>query len=195
MWPIKHSPPGSSVHGALQARILEWVAIPFSGDLPNPGIKLTSPALAHSFFTTEPPGKPMCEIDWPKDIHETSICWVSPMFSCSVASGSLQPHVCSTPVFPDLHYLPGCLLWAKLFPCASVTPNKEKNPSTLFISLPLRKGRWLGWDSHNPTNSQWKRKIRPRKATCLSHGPSHEQRHLGAAFSPRIIKREEAPEK
>ena len=33
------SPPGSSVHGILQARILEWVAIPFSRDLPDPGIK------------------------------------------------------------------------------------------------------------------------------------------------------------
>ena len=28
--PIDYSPPGSSVHGNLQARILEWVAIPFS---------------------------------------------------------------------------------------------------------------------------------------------------------------------
>ena len=34
------SPPGSSVHGILQARILEWAAIPFSrGDLPDPGIE------------------------------------------------------------------------------------------------------------------------------------------------------------
>ena len=31
--------PGSSVHGILQARILECIAIPFSGDLPHPGIK------------------------------------------------------------------------------------------------------------------------------------------------------------
>ena len=30
---------GSSVHGILQARKLEWVAVPFSRDLPNPGIK------------------------------------------------------------------------------------------------------------------------------------------------------------
>ena len=30
--------PGSSVHGTIQARILEWVAIPFSRDLPNPGL-------------------------------------------------------------------------------------------------------------------------------------------------------------
>ena len=28
--PMDHSPPGSSVHGILKARILEWVAIPFS---------------------------------------------------------------------------------------------------------------------------------------------------------------------
>ena len=30
---------------------------PTPGDLPNPGIKLASPALAGGFFTTEPPGK------------------------------------------------------------------------------------------------------------------------------------------
>ena len=30
--------PRSSVHEILQARILEWVAIPFPGDLPNLGI-------------------------------------------------------------------------------------------------------------------------------------------------------------
>ena len=29
--PMDCSPPGSSVHGILQARMLEWVAIPFSG--------------------------------------------------------------------------------------------------------------------------------------------------------------------
>ena len=51
------SPPGSSVHGISQARILEWVAISSSRDLPNPGIKPLSPALAGRFFTTEPRGK------------------------------------------------------------------------------------------------------------------------------------------
>ena len=37
-----------------------WKGLPFPppGDLPDPGIKLVSPALAGSFFTTEPPGKP-----------------------------------------------------------------------------------------------------------------------------------------
>ena len=36
----------------------EWVTIFFSRDLPDPGIKASSPALAGGFFTTEPPGKP-----------------------------------------------------------------------------------------------------------------------------------------
>ena len=32
--------------------------LPSPGDLPDPGIKLTFPALARNFFTTEPLGKP-----------------------------------------------------------------------------------------------------------------------------------------
>ena len=54
------SQPGSSVHGIIQERILEWVAISSSRDLSNPGIKPVSPAspvLAGGFFNTEPPGK------------------------------------------------------------------------------------------------------------------------------------------
>ena len=49
---------GSSVHGISQVRILKWVAISFSRDLPGPGIESRSPALAGRFFITEPPGKP-----------------------------------------------------------------------------------------------------------------------------------------
>ena len=55
--PMDCSPPGFSVHGISQARILEWVAISFSRGSPNPGIEPTSSALAGRFFTTEPPGK------------------------------------------------------------------------------------------------------------------------------------------
>ena len=51
--PVDCRPPGSSVHGILQARILEWVAMPPPGDLPDPTIKpvsLMSPVLAGRFF-------------------------------------------------------------------------------------------------------------------------------------------------
>ena len=43
--PMDYSLPGSSVHSISQARILEWVAIPFSRDLPDPGIEPRSLAL------------------------------------------------------------------------------------------------------------------------------------------------------
>ena len=41
--PMDCSPPGSSVHGILQAGTLEWVAISSSRDLPDPGIEPRSP--------------------------------------------------------------------------------------------------------------------------------------------------------
>ena len=44
------SPPGSSVHGISQTRILEWIAIPSPGVLPDPGIKPKSPALQADFL-------------------------------------------------------------------------------------------------------------------------------------------------
>ena len=53
--PVDCSPPGSSIHGILQERVLEWAAISSSRDLPEPGIKPTSlmfPSLACGFFTT-----------------------------------------------------------------------------------------------------------------------------------------------
>ena len=58
--------PGSFVHVISQARILEWVAISFPGDLPNAGMECKSPALAGRFFTTEPPGK--SKVGWTSDL-------------------------------------------------------------------------------------------------------------------------------
>ena len=58
--PVDHSLPGSSVHGILQARLLEWAAVPSSRDLPDPGIKpesLTSPASGGGSLPLESPGK------------------------------------------------------------------------------------------------------------------------------------------
>ena len=49
--------PGFSVHGILQARILEWVAIPFSRLLPDPGIEPKYPTLQADSLLSEPQGK------------------------------------------------------------------------------------------------------------------------------------------
>ena len=56
--PMDYSLPGSSVHGIFQTRIPEWVAIPFSSALPNPGIEPGSPALQADSLPSEPPGNP-----------------------------------------------------------------------------------------------------------------------------------------
>ena len=52
--PVDCSPPDSSVHAVLQARILEWVAILFSRGSSQP----RSPALQTDSLASEPPGKP-----------------------------------------------------------------------------------------------------------------------------------------
>ena len=62
--------PGSPVHRILQARILEWIAVPSPGDLPDPGTESASPAL-------------VCVC--------ACVC-VCVCVSCSVVSNSLQPH-------------------------------------------------------------------------------------------------------
>ena len=53
---VAHQAPLSM--GILQARILERVAMPSSGDLPNPGIEPWSSILQTDPLPTEPPGKP-----------------------------------------------------------------------------------------------------------------------------------------
>ena len=54
---MDHSPPGSSVHGILQARILEWVAVPFSRGSSRPRDQTWVSRI--TFLPSKPPGKPM----------------------------------------------------------------------------------------------------------------------------------------
>ena len=72
-WTVAHQAPLSI--GILQARILEWVAMPsFRGALPNLGIKLRSLALQVDSLPSEPPGKP-------KKIGVGSLSFLQWMFS------------------------------------------------------------------------------------------------------------------
>ena len=55
--PVDCSPTVSSVHNNLQARILQWAAIPFSMNLPDQGIEPRSPTLQADCLPSELPGK------------------------------------------------------------------------------------------------------------------------------------------
>ena len=55
---VSRSPPGPSVHGILQARILKRVAVPLSRGSSQPRIEPRSPTLQEDSLPSEPPGKP-----------------------------------------------------------------------------------------------------------------------------------------
>ena len=56
--PMSCSLPGSSAHGILQARILQWVANSFSRESSQPKDRTRSPELQTDSLLSEPPGKP-----------------------------------------------------------------------------------------------------------------------------------------
>ena len=58
--PMDCSPPDSTVHRILQARILEWVATPSTTGSSNPGIKPRSPALQQILCHLKHQGSPRC---------------------------------------------------------------------------------------------------------------------------------------
>ena len=60
--PMNCSPPSSCVHGILQARTLEWVALSFSRGSSQPRDQPGSPALQTDFLLSEPPRKPQVPI-------------------------------------------------------------------------------------------------------------------------------------
>ena len=72
--PMDCSPPGSSVHGTSQARILEWVAIPFSRGSPQIRDQTQASGIAGRLWSKEesiPEGKNQNTCFW-----NAGCCWV-----------------------------------------------------------------------------------------------------------------------
>ena len=114
--PMDCSPPGSSVHGILQVRILEWVACPPPGDPSNPGIEPVSPVsstLPGRFFATEPPGKPINKAHKLESLHWVDRVLISSTAGVSDTAGcvwlacrvALRKSFCEKPVVPCLRDL------------------------------------------------------------------------------------------
>ena len=93
LWTIARQAP---VHGTLEARLLQWVACPSPGDLPNPGTKptsLTSLALAGEFFTISATWEATCSSYVNKDER---CCTISPSCTSHISFLiflSLEAHV------------------------------------------------------------------------------------------------------
>ena len=60
LWnPMNYSLQGSPVHGILQARILEWITIPFSRGSSRTRDQTLVSCITGRFLPSEPPGKPL----------------------------------------------------------------------------------------------------------------------------------------
>ena len=131
LWdPMDYSPLGSSVHGILRAGILEWVAMPSSGNLPNPGIKPSC------IFRTGWNVLYHLEIPWSSDIYPNwgSEKWndmaeVVQSWGClqrwySCPSKFLAPSSFTTLCFPGCWIFPVTCNYVfpptPLYPCLSV---------------------------------------------------------------------------
>ena len=102
--PTLCDPVDHRVHGILQARMLEWVAFPFSGDLPNPGMEPKCPALwadslpAEQFMlekliqnSLSDPSTIVGHWDWIMFLPRDSLC-----VSCSLLIHTHRPQLLNT---------------------------------------------------------------------------------------------------
>ena len=96
---MDYSLSGSSVHGTLQAGILEWVAIPFSRGSSLPRACTGSPTLQVDSLPCEPPGKPRIAVKYHVNLYVRNFCftdYIHGRFACEV----MLFHEENTTIFP-----------------------------------------------------------------------------------------------
>ena len=109
------SPPGSSVCGILQARILEWIAIPFSRGSSQPRDRTLVSCIIGRFFTIQA----TWEANEAQSLLEVeSFTILNPPGSNQFMSCPQQPcHFCKGYTFPT-----SCLMWKGLVKITQYTP-------------------------------------------------------------------------
>ena len=130
--PMDYIPLGSPVHGILQARILEWVAMPSSRASSYPGIKPRSPALQADSLPSEPLGKPQ-----PSHtlflIRHGAVQWLvtgalaATRSECPTLKAGLYSHC------KYLHTHKACIVW--LCVCRHPFAHSNLPESGLYLSL------------------------------------------------------------
>ena len=158
------SPPGSSLYGIFQARILEWVAISFSRGSSRPEHQIRVSCIAGGFTPIEPLRKPIRKLS---SVQSLSHVWlfVTPRTIARQASLSitnprgLLKFMSSESVMPSSHLILWCPL---LLPLQSFPASGSFQMSQFFTSggqstrasasasvLPMNNQDWfpLGWTS------------------------------------------------
>ena len=140
LWdPQDCSPPGSSVHGISQARILEWVAISFSRGSSRPRDTAHISCLAGRFFTTEPPGKPLLSCGRGENTISFRVLYVDALVFAQ-----------RTPFFLELKYASGSFILPTYLEPGHVGSRHPQDHIRLYTcSHPVQQ---LGGDKL-PTNS------------------------------------------
>ena len=141
---MDYSPPGSSVHGILQARILEWVAISSSRGSSRPRDWTHISCIGQrGLYPLVPPGKPLITPGPPWILRDSPTAQ-GPLFThtckvCGSRTSTCSPltHPC---VFPSSmpEPLPGPqfqLLWGELLPVFSM--GSPWGPLELVLSMPF----------------------------------------------------------
>ena len=113
------SPPGSSVRGISQARILEWVVISFPREYSPPRVQSLT-CIAGGFFTTEPPGKPQVKFYSPTKTtieshssHYTSITKTALRYYILNSLDTISVNICFLLSYKFLHQGSSFALWAR----------------------------------------------------------------------------------
>ena len=188
--PMDCSPPGSSTHGISQARILEWLAIPFSRGSFQSRDQTHISCIAGRFFTTEPPGKPKftaagevnpktCLLS--KNLSCLRICsawchlckksqmilyilWIH-LHSCKIIRG-LEGDVLNSGGQRFLHhfnFLKGGLVGKSLQSCSTLcNPMDCSLPGFVHGILQARTVEWVAMPSSRGSSL-------PRDLTCVSY--------------------------
>ena len=73
LWTIAHHAPLSM--GFFQTGMLEWIAVPPPGDLPDPGIEPASPSLQADPLSAEPAGKPIKHMKCKNNVSYVAFGW------------------------------------------------------------------------------------------------------------------------
>ena len=111
----------------LQARILERASFPSPGDLSNPGIEPRSPALQADALPSQPPGKPMINLD--------------SILKCRYVTLLTKVHLVKAMIFPVVMY-----------GCESLTVKKGKRQRIDALELwcwrRLLRAPWTAWRSN-----------------------------------------------